>query len=91
MTDTWLDQPFGEGVVLIGDAGWSDPVIGQGLSVACRDAHVLSNAVFFYGSVDGGDPHMYAEERRARSVRFTVRVINLINHFGDELVPIALL
>ena len=41
--DTWCDEPYGEGVVLIGDAaGWNDPIIGQGLSVTMRDIRVVS-------------------------------------------------
>jgi 2-polyprenyl-6-methoxyphenol hydroxylase-like FAD-dependent oxidoreductase len=40
--DTWTDTPYGEGVVLIGDAaGHNDPVIGQGLSIALRDARIV--------------------------------------------------
>ncbi len=39
MTDTWTDEVAADGVVLIGDsAGWSDPIIGQGMSVTFRDA-----------------------------------------------------
>ena len=41
--DTWVDVPFAEGVALIGDAaGYNDPLIGQGLSLALRDARDLS-------------------------------------------------
>lgn len=41
--DTYMDQPFVEGGVLIGDAaGWNDPIIGQGLSIAMRDARMVS-------------------------------------------------
>ncbi len=44
MTDTWTRRPFVDGVVLIGDAaGWSNPVTGQGLAVAFRDALVLTD------------------------------------------------
>ena len=40
MTDSWTSIPATDGVVLLGDAaGWSNPVIGQGLAVALRDAH----------------------------------------------------
>jgi 2-polyprenyl-6-methoxyphenol hydroxylase-like FAD-dependent oxidoreductase len=40
--DTWTGTPYGEGVVLIGDAaGHNDPVIGQGLSVALRDVRIV--------------------------------------------------
>jgi len=43
MRDTWTDCPVTDGVVLIGNAaGYSNPHIGQGLSVALRDVRVLS-------------------------------------------------
>ena len=42
MNDSWTDCPVVPGAVLIGDAaGWSDPVIGQGLSIALRDARMV--------------------------------------------------
>jgi len=42
VNDSWVERPFGEGVVLIGDAaGWSDPRLGQGIAVALRDVAVL--------------------------------------------------
>ena len=45
-TDAWTDRPVIEGVVLIGDAaGWSDPIIGAGLSVAMRDARLISDVL----------------------------------------------
>ena len=41
--DHRVDLPFAEGVVLIGDAaGYNDPLIGQGLSLALRDTFILS-------------------------------------------------
>ena len=37
--DTWIDRPFGPGAVLIADAaGYSNPIVGQGLSIAMHDA-----------------------------------------------------
>lgn len=40
---TWCDQPYADGVVLLGDAGgYDDPVDGQGLSLAMRDVRQLS-------------------------------------------------
>jgi 2-polyprenyl-6-methoxyphenol hydroxylase-like FAD-dependent oxidoreductase len=42
--DHWVESPFRDGVVLIGDAaGASDPIWGQGLSLTCRDARVLTD------------------------------------------------
>ena len=46
MRDTWSDQPYMQGVVLIGDAaGYNDPILGQGLSIALRDARDLAAAL----------------------------------------------
>src|SRR4051794_11452890 len=42
--DVWVDQPYRDGVALVGDAASSnDPSWGQGLSLAFRDARVLSD------------------------------------------------
>ncbi|HYY72869.1 MAG TPA: NAD(P)/FAD-dependent oxidoreductase [Candidatus Bathyarchaeia archaeon] len=42
VSDYWVDHPYREGVVLIGDAAaTTDPTFGQGLSLALRDARVL--------------------------------------------------
>jgi len=41
--DVWVDHPYRGGVALVGDAAASsDPCWGQGLSLALRDARVLS-------------------------------------------------
>jgi menaquinone-9 beta-reductase len=43
MTETWVEHPYRDGVVLIGDAaGSSDPTWGQGLSITLRDVRELS-------------------------------------------------
>jgi 2-polyprenyl-6-methoxyphenol hydroxylase-like FAD-dependent oxidoreductase len=43
MTETWVDNPYSDGLALIGDAaGSSDPTWGQGLSLTARDARVLA-------------------------------------------------
>ena len=59
--DTWTDTPFAEGVVLVGDAaGHNDPIIGQGLSIALRDARIVRDLV-----LDGArDPAAFAAVRR---------------------------
>jgi len=44
--DTWTATPYTDGVVLIGDAaGHNDPIIGQGLSIAMRDARIVRDLV----------------------------------------------
>ncbi len=77
MNDSWIEEPFAEGVVLVGDAaGWNDPIIGQGLSIALRDARIVSEIL-----LDGSDwsPAAfapYAEERseRMRRLRTAARI-----------------
>src|SRR5215207_1622027 len=45
-TDSWTPGQAVEGVGLIGDAaGWSDPIIGEGLSVAIRDARSVADVI----------------------------------------------
>jgi len=78
MEDTWTDRPYAPGVVLIGDAaGWNDPVIGQGLSIAVRDVRLVAAAML--GTADWspacfGD---YARERteRMRRLRATAEAV----------------
>jgi 2-polyprenyl-6-methoxyphenol hydroxylase-like FAD-dependent oxidoreductase len=42
--DHWVESPYRDGVVLIGDAASaSDPIFGQGLSLTCRDVRVLTD------------------------------------------------
>jgi 2-polyprenyl-6-methoxyphenol hydroxylase-like FAD-dependent oxidoreductase len=66
LNDAWCDRIVDDGVVLVGDAaGWNDPIIGQGLSIAMRDARLVSEVV------SGGDwsPRAftpYVEERSER-------------------------
>src|SRR5262249_7983970 len=44
--DSWTDEPFVEGVVLVADAaGYSNPIIGQGLSIAMRDARTVRDVL----------------------------------------------
>ena len=44
--DTWTDAPYIDGVVMIGDAaGHNDPIVGQGLSIALRDARIVRDLV----------------------------------------------
>ena len=64
--DTWTDEPFAPGVVLIGDAaGYNDPIVGQGLSLTMADvrdvAHVVLNG--------GRSPDDFEEYGRHRSDR----------------------
>lgn len=75
--DTWTDAPYAEAVVLIGDAaGYNNPIIGQGLSLALRDVECVSTAL-----LENNDwpPSIFAEygadrAERMRRVRFTARL-----------------
>ncbi len=85
--DTWTDEPFTQGAVLIGDAaGWNDPIIGQGLSITYRDVRIVSDLL--KGSDDWGVGLFapYAEERaeRMRRLRFAATLSSIIDaEFGD--------
>ena len=65
--DTWTDTPFTEGVVLIGDAaGYNDPNIGQGLSLAMRDVRLVSKVLLGDDDWSPAALRKYADERRER-------------------------
>jgi 2-polyprenyl-6-methoxyphenol hydroxylase-like FAD-dependent oxidoreductase len=65
MNDSWVDEPTVPGVVLIGDAaGWNNPIIGQGLAIAMRDARQVVDSV-----TSGDDLGAYVAERRERMRR----------------------
>jgi 2-polyprenyl-6-methoxyphenol hydroxylase-like FAD-dependent oxidoreductase len=67
--DTWTDAPFVDGVVLIGDAaGHNDPIIGQGLSMALRDARMVRDLVID-GARSAREFTPYGEERSGRMER----------------------
>lgn len=52
-SDIWVDRPYERGIALIGDAAASnDPSFGCGLSLALRDARVLSNALLSHDDWD---------------------------------------
>jgi 2-polyprenyl-6-methoxyphenol hydroxylase-like FAD-dependent oxidoreductase len=67
--DTWTDAPYADGVVLIADAaGHNDPVIGQGLSIALRDARMVRDLVLD-GARTPAAFASYGAERHARMER----------------------
>jgi 2-polyprenyl-6-methoxyphenol hydroxylase-like FAD-dependent oxidoreductase len=77
--DTWTATPFAEGVVLIGDAaGHNDPVVGQGLSIALRDARIVRDLILD-GARDASDFAPYGTERfeRMRRLRLIADVISV--------------
>ena len=85
--DAWMDEPYAEGVVLVGDAaGWNDPIIGLGLSITYRDVRIVSDLL--NGSDDWASLSFapYGEERseRMRRLRFTAKIqATLDMEFGE--------
>ena len=86
MFDSWSDAVVADGVVFAGDAaGFSDPTIGEGLSVALRDARMIRDVLL--GGEDWSKEAFtpYVEERaeRMRRLRFAVQV------FTDAHIPLG--
>jgi 2-polyprenyl-6-methoxyphenol hydroxylase-like FAD-dependent oxidoreductase len=68
--DSWTDEPFVEGCVLIGDAaGWNDPIVGLGLSITYRDVRMVSEILKGTDDWSARSFAPYAEERRERMRR----------------------
>lgn len=86
--DTWTEQPFTDGVVLVGDAaGYNDPIIGQGLSIALRDVRIVSDILLAGPDWSPGALQPYVEERRERMrrLRFAAALLATLNtEFGSE-------
>ncbi|HZY60466.1 MAG TPA: FAD-dependent monooxygenase [Candidatus Binataceae bacterium] len=62
MTETWVDHPYRDGIVLIGDAaGATDPTWGQGLSLTVRDVRVLAENLLTSDDWEEAG-HAYARE-----------------------------
>ena len=86
--DTWTDRPYAPGVVLVGDAaGYNDPIIGQGLSLAMRDVRIVTDLLL---ENERWTPDLFAgygAERveRMRRVRSTGDLMaRVFAQFGDE-------
>ena len=80
--DAWVDKPYVDGAVLMGDAaGYNDPILGQGLSVTLRDARmlaeILSNETDWSSSIFAP----YAKERseRLRRLRYIASFITTLS------------
>lgn len=86
--DSWTDEPFAEGVVLIGDsAGWNDPIVGLGLSIAYRDVRIVSDILNATEDWRPASFKPYAEERaeRMRRLRFAASLTSALDaEFGPE-------
>jgi 2-polyprenyl-6-methoxyphenol hydroxylase-like FAD-dependent oxidoreductase len=67
--DTWTATPFADRVVLVGDAaGHNDPIVGQGLSIAVRDARIVRDLVL-NGAREATAFTSYGAERMQRMER----------------------
>ena len=81
--DTWVDRPYADGVVLIGDAGGhNNPLIGQGLSLAVRDAGVLADLLRTEGSRAPAVLEAYGVERTERLRR--ARISYLVDTWAND-------
>jgi 2-polyprenyl-6-methoxyphenol hydroxylase-like FAD-dependent oxidoreductase len=92
MTDSWTSIPATDGVVLLGDAaGWSNPVIGQGLAVALRDAQVVTDLFLEHGRWCDDAMRAYADERgeRMRRLRFASALTELVSAHGAADRPVV--
>ena len=86
--DSWTDQPFAPGAVMIGDsAGWNDPIHGLGLSITYRDVRIVSDILKNTAPGQSPDFRPYVDERaeRMRRLRFVGEMqATLDMEFGDE-------
>jgi 2-polyprenyl-6-methoxyphenol hydroxylase-like FAD-dependent oxidoreductase len=86
--DAWVDNPWVDGVVLIGDsAGYNDPILGQGVSVTARDARMVGEILTQSSDWTSGMFIPYGEERkeRLRRLRMVARFVTTLNaRFGPE-------
>jgi 2-polyprenyl-6-methoxyphenol hydroxylase-like FAD-dependent oxidoreductase len=82
--DSWTERPFTDGVVLVGDAaGFNNPIIGQGLSIAMRDARTVRDVI----RNDEFSPAAfapYAEERIERMRRLRHAANFMSAAFSDD-------
>ena len=78
LEDTWSERPYVQGAVLIGDAaGYSDPILGQGLTVAIRDARLVGDALLRGPSwgPSSFEPYVIERAERMRRLRATAEAM----------------
>ncbi len=86
--DVWVEHPYKDGVVLIGDAAAaSDPSWGQGLSLTVRDVRVLRDHLLSHENWDEAG-HAYAAEHN-RHYGVIHRVDNWVSQMFFETGPVA--
>ncbi|MCA1644702.1 MAG: FAD-dependent monooxygenase [Chloroflexi bacterium] len=88
MNDSWTDSPLADGVVLIGDAaGYSDPHLGQGLSLALRDVREVSELLLADDNwaVSHLAPYAESHAERMRRLRISAQLLTTLRgEFGPE-------
>ncbi len=88
MNDSWCDRIAVEGAVLVGDAaGWNDPIIGQGLSIAMRDARMVADVLLGESAWSPSAFDEYTVERaeRLRRLRIDAQLTTALQcGFGPE-------
>lgn len=78
--DHWVEHPYQDGVVLIGDAAAAnDPMFGQGLSLTLRDVRVLSSHLTGTSDWDAAC-HAYAREHDGY-----YQLLHTFSHWFEEL------
>jgi 2-polyprenyl-6-methoxyphenol hydroxylase-like FAD-dependent oxidoreductase len=86
-TNTWTERPVADGAVLVGDAaGWSDPLIGQGLSIAMRDARSVADVLLASDDWSPDAFTSYVDERAERMRRIRV-VVDLMTDIRCDFSP----
>ena len=65
-SDAWVEEPYHDGVVLVGDAAaTTDPTYGQGLSFALRAARVLRDELTNNSDWEAAGRHYAQQHRRS--------------------------
>jgi 2-polyprenyl-6-methoxyphenol hydroxylase-like FAD-dependent oxidoreductase len=85
--DSWTDEPYANGVVLVGDAaGWNDPIIGLGLSITYRDVRIVSDILKATPAGTPPDFSSYRDERteRMRRLRFAASLTAALDMEFDD-------
>ena len=85
--DAWTDEPYGPGIVLIGDAaGWNDPIIGLGLSITYRDVRLVIEILKSTDLWTSESLAPYGEERRERMrrLRFAAGLTSALDMEFDD-------
>ncbi len=86
--DVWIDKPVVPGIVLIGDAaGHNDPSGGQGISIALKDARLVSEAFRASHDWSPGALADYVWQRREQMnrLRFATRLMAIYRmEFTEE-------